>query len=145
MVKAVPSPGELRTPIVPPWRSTTCLTIETRDFFALIPPSGIEGLSGEQITLLIERLEQSACRDREEELAEILRKIGEGEGDRRFLVRLVPGTLRKFAHSKYRGKFLDWLGRVKEASRADPGLRRSRFLTKSRRIAAPCSSSLWCW
>jgi len=98
------------------------LTIETRDFFELIPPSGIEGLGGEQITLLIERLEQSACRDREEELAEILRKIGEGEGDRRFLVRLVPGTLRKFAHSKYRGKFLDWLGRVKEAGRADPGL-----------------------
>jgi adenine-specific DNA-methyltransferase len=98
------------------------LTIRTRDLFELVPPPGIGALEKKGVEILSARLEASVCADREEELAELLRKIGGGEGDTIRLARLIPGTLNKLAHKKYREKFRCWLERVREAQKADPAV-----------------------
>jgi adenine-specific DNA-methyltransferase len=95
------------------------LPIRTRDFFELVPPQGVEALGRQSAKTLIGKLEASVCVNREEELAELLRKVGVGEGDTARLVRLIPGTLKKLAHKKYRDKFRIWLGRVRESQEAD--------------------------
>jgi hypothetical protein len=96
------------------------LHIRTRDFFELVPPPGVETLGRKSALNLIGKLESSVCVNREEELAELVRKIREGEGDTARLVRLIPGTLKKLAHKKYRDKFRIWLERVREAQKDNP-------------------------
>jgi adenine-specific DNA-methyltransferase len=98
------------------------LTIRTKDFFELIPPPGAEALARRSAETLIGKLEASMCANREEELAELLRKIAGGEGSTTRLVRLIPGTLKKLAHKKHRDRFLVWLERVREAQKADPAV-----------------------
>jgi adenine-specific DNA-methyltransferase len=98
------------------------LTILTRDFFELVPPPGIGALGRKGAEILTGKLEASVCVNREEELAELLRKIGGGEGDTVRLARLIPGTLKKLAHKKYREKFRIWLARVREAQKTDPAV-----------------------
>jgi adenine-specific DNA-methyltransferase len=96
-------------------------SISTRSFFELIPPPEVEKMEYEDIQLLIDRLEKSVCRDKEEELEEIMEKIY-GDKSPLYFVKLLPGTLRKFAHKKYKNTFLSWLERIKNLQKDYPDM-----------------------
>jgi adenine-specific DNA-methyltransferase len=98
------------------------VTFHTRGFFMLVPPFQLDDLIGDELGELVARLAESACRDKQEELAEIFRIIGEGGCDQGFFVMKIPGTLKKFAHKKYRSIFLDWLERTKKTAKELPRL-----------------------
>jgi adenine-specific DNA-methyltransferase len=89
------------------------IVLLTRNYFELIPSLDIEALSTEEVRTLIDRLEKSVCIDKEEELQEIMRIIRGGGSDREYFVKLIPDTLKKFAHKKYKKTFNKWLYRVK--------------------------------
>jgi adenine-specific DNA-methyltransferase len=98
------------------------LTLATRNFFEIIPPFEPHTESGIEQKELARRLADSACRDKGEELEQILRIIGEDGCERPYFIRKIPETLKKFAHKKYRQVFLFWLERVKGIKKAFPEL-----------------------
>jgi len=98
------------------------LTLATRNFFEIIPPSELDARSEIERKELTRRLADSACRDKGEELEQILRIIDKGSCDSPYFIRKIPETLRKFAHKKYRHMFLLWLEKVKGIKNTFPEL-----------------------
>ncbi len=96
--------------------------IKTRGFFRLEE----ENLAGrlESLNLsshaslavkrsLFEKLRECECKDKVQELTEILRIVQTRGGDYQYLISLIPGILRKIAHKKYRNLFLNTLESIR--------------------------------
>ncbi len=98
------------------------IKINTRDFLELMPAGDIEGLSDMKSLRLTEKLEKSLCKDKEEELEELFKKIGGEDCDKEYFLKLIPDTIRKFAHKKYKDKFFLWLERARKIRANQPEL-----------------------
>lgn len=96
------------------------ITISTKDFYELKPELDLDTMHNQQIGSLIDRLELSICRNREEELKEVIDKIEEDECDLSYFVQKIPGILKKFAHKKYRESFHLWMKRAKKIRESHP-------------------------
>ena len=90
------------------------ITISTKDFYELKPEIDLDTMHNQQIGSLIDKLELSICRNREEELKEVIEKIEGDECDLSYFVQKIPGILRKFAHKKYKESFYLWMKRAKK-------------------------------
>lgn len=96
--------------------------IITRDFFELMPAGDIEDLSDMERLRLTEKLEKSLCNDKEEELEELFEKIDEEDCDKKYFIEMIPATIRKFAHKKYKDKFFLWMERTRKIRDNQPDL-----------------------
>lgn len=94
--------------------------IPTRELLELVFTDEIAALSREELHRLAGILEQCQCKDRTEELSEILERIAEEGVDRYYLMRQLPGIVRKIAHKKYSRQFEYWLARIKELQQVYP-------------------------
>ena len=89
------------------------VAVETKDYFELIPPEGLEELNLDEVILLANKLQRAACLTKEEELDEILGKI-DGDTDRNlYFIRLIPDRLKKLAHKKNRNRFYHYLSEIR--------------------------------
>ena len=96
------------------------IKLDTQDFFELKPPDYIDELSIQTLKELHECLSLCLCETKEEELLEIMNKLdGSGEKNHQY-IKLIPDTLRKLAHKKYKEVFLSWLERVKNLEEEYP-------------------------
>lgn len=96
--------------------------INTRDFFELMLDGDIEDLSDMERLRLTEKLEKSLCRDKEEELEELFEKMDKEDCDKKYFIEMIPATIRKFAHKKYKDKFFLWLERARKIRDNQPDL-----------------------
>jgi adenine-specific DNA-methyltransferase len=71
---------------------------------------------------LLSALRQCQCRDRLEELQQLLLVLEESRDDAAVFTAPIPGLLRKIAHKKYRKAFFDSLGAIRELQRKHPHL-----------------------
>jgi adenine-specific DNA-methyltransferase len=96
--------------------------LRSRGYFLLDPPDpdGLSRLSPEDLGRLAEKLRDSACASRADELEEIFARLDDEDGAAR--VRLVPGILKKLAHKKNRDVFFRWLGRTRKLAADRPDL-----------------------
>jgi adenine-specific DNA-methyltransferase len=69
---------------------------------------------------LYEKLRECECRDRAQELEEILRIVKKGGGDPQYFISQIPGILRKIAHKKYRVLFLNTLESIRALEKRIP-------------------------
>ncbi|MBN2737589.1 MAG: DNA adenine methylase [Spirochaetales bacterium] len=69
-------------------------------------------LSLEELQLLNQKLHQTSCQSKEEELEEILTRIREQDEDIPYFVKLLPDTLQKLAHKKNRPIFERYMKRI---------------------------------
>jgi hypothetical protein len=88
--------------------------IQTRFLFELQPSDACVYMGAEETGDLIDRLEKSVCTNREEELSEVYKRIESVQKGNWYLVKKIPGILKKCAHKKYRYLFELWVKRVKE-------------------------------
>jgi adenine-specific DNA-methyltransferase len=69
---------------------------------------------------LLAELQQCQCRDRVEELQEVMGLVTENRDDRQVFAALIPDILRKIAHRKYREIFMDSLTAIRGLERRIP-------------------------
>jgi len=71
---------------------------------------------------LIDRLEKSACTNKEEELYEVYARIGAARTGNEYFMKKIPAVLKKCAHKKYRDVFQFWIEKVKGIESWSPDL-----------------------
>ena len=96
------------------------MKLATPDFFELNPPDYIDELSIRALKELYNCLSLSACETKEEELQEIMDKLDGSREKVDEYLKLIPNTLRKLAHKKYKDAFFTWLERVKNLEEGYP-------------------------
>lgn len=99
------------------------IVIKTNCFFTIEEPENINEMTNQNLSMLQSRLENCVCKDKEEELSEIISKLNEditnikkNENDFTNLqfIKLIPTTLKKLAHKKNKLIFYKWLATVRE-------------------------------
>jgi adenine-specific DNA-methyltransferase len=104
-------------------RTRAFFSIEEQDLSALVDELGLEGtLIRDVKQRIFENLEYCSCRDRSEELHEVLRILDVDREDRQYFASSIPHLLRKMAHRKYRRLFEDALHRVRALQSRHPHL-----------------------
>jgi len=96
------------------------MKLDTQDFIELILPDYIDELSVAALKELHDCLSLSVCESKEEELQEIMNKLDGSRERNHQYIKLIPDTLRKLAHKKYKEVFLSWLERVKNLEEEYP-------------------------
>ena len=99
------------------------LRLEETDLNSLIDQSGLtvnrRRKAKEQ---LLEALQQCQCKDRVEELQQVLLLVRERRDDRDLFAACIPVLLRKIAHKKYREIFMESLVAIRDLERRNPEL-----------------------
>jgi adenine-specific DNA-methyltransferase len=90
------------------------ILLEGKNLFTLSPPEELDSLTREETDVLFGSLSRCVCHTKEEELEEILNRIGVEKGENREFLKLLPDTLKKLAHKKNRKPFYLWLSRIEE-------------------------------
>jgi adenine-specific DNA-methyltransferase len=111
------------------------LIIPSRGFFELQKPEPLPDMAPAEMDILIKKLQSCQCADRHEELEELLRIITARESEAGYFVKLIPRTLRKIAHKKYKKLFETWLDRITRLDRTHPQLY-ARINEKMREVKA---------
>lgn len=105
------------------------LWIRTRDFFSIEEPDVNGKLEELPVSCetkrrarerLLDGLRRCECRDKTEELDELLARVEDGDG--RYFASLLPDVLRKIAHKKYRPLFERYLARTMDLQQRHPAL-----------------------
>ena len=96
------------------------IIIDSRNYFELLPPDGLNKLSVKESGALYRILSSCVCDTKEEELDEIVSKINGNGADTRYFIKLIPGTLRKLAHKKNKEQFYHWLGIIQNLESSHP-------------------------
>jgi len=104
-------------------RTRGFLRIDEHDLNGLIDRT-VEGLKNARLARreLLAKLTYCACRNRVEELQEVMRVVQVVRDDRMFFVALIPDILRKMAHKKYRDIFIRSLREVAALGKICPGI-----------------------
>lgn len=98
------------------------LFIPTNYHFELFPVEELDGLSLKEREVLFGTLSRCVCLNKEEELEEIISKIG-GEAEKdMYFIKLIPDTLKKLAHKKNKLRFYHWLSKIKGIEQYDKEL-----------------------
>jgi len=88
-------------------------TIPTKAFFELENDDSLTGISFADMRLLIHKLQMCQCRDKQEELEQLMEIIDNGKKNKEYFIKQIPPSLRKIAHKKYTSIFTEWLGRIR--------------------------------
>ncbi|MBN2628841.1 MAG: DNA adenine methylase [Spirochaetales bacterium] len=97
------------------------ILLKGKNVFTLSPPEELDNLTREETDVLYGSLSRCICHTKEEELEEILNRIGKSKGDNRDFLKLLPDTLKKLAHKKNRKPFYLWLSRIETLKSDLPG------------------------
>jgi adenine-specific DNA-methyltransferase len=105
------------------FRTRGFLKVEEQDLNAPIErlALGADRARGVKRRLLAD-LEHATCRDRAEELSEVLRLVQEKRDDCAFFAAYIPGILRKIAHRKYRDLFTRSLKEIRILAQRRPAV-----------------------
>jgi adenine-specific DNA-methyltransferase len=87
--------------------------IPMKFLFELQPSDACVHMGTDETADLIDRLEKSACANKEEELHEVYARIEAGRTGNDYFMKKIPGILKKCAHKKYRDVFDFWIEKVK--------------------------------
>ena len=98
------------------------IVLSTDDFFRLRCFTPFEELDTPVLTALEAKLNRCICKDKIEELEELFIRIEQNGFNPLYFVRMVPHTLKKLAHKKYRKEFEQWLARTKLLQETAPEL-----------------------
>lgn len=88
------------------------IKLNTNNFFELLPPEKEYPIA--VISKLNSILENCICNTKEEELAEIISKIGNDAEVNIKFIKILPSTLKKIAHKKNKDSFYFWLDEIKK-------------------------------
>lgn len=88
------------------------IKLNTNNFFELLPPEKEYPIA--IISKLNSILENCICNTKEEELAEIISKIGNDAEVNIKFIKILPSTLKKIAHKKNKDSFYFWLDEIKK-------------------------------
>jgi adenine-specific DNA-methyltransferase len=104
-------------------RTRGFLKIEEQDLNAPIEGAGLGAEKAREAKRrLLAALEHATCRDRAEELSEVLRLVQERRDDSASFAAYIPGILRKIAHKKYRDLFTRSLKEVRALEQSCPAV-----------------------
>lgn len=98
------------------------IEIQTDDFFSLKEPEDLNSLTEDEFNLLQEKLERCACKTKEDELSEILRRIKSsplGKNVKSRFRKMLPQVLKNLAHKKNRTAFYRWLNEIRALETTD--------------------------
>lgn len=98
------------------------IEIHTDDFFSLKEPEDLNSLTEDEFNLLQEKLERCACKTKEDELSEILRRIKSSPLEKNVKSRfrkMLPQVLKNLAHKKNRTAFYRWLNEIRALETTD--------------------------
>lgn len=98
------------------------VVLSTDDFFRLECSTPLEELDTHVLTVLEAKLNRCICADKIEELEEIFTRIENNGFNPLYFIRMIPDTLKKLAHKKYRKDFEYWLARTKSLQQTAPAL-----------------------
>jgi adenine-specific DNA-methyltransferase len=96
--------------------------IQTKFLFELVSRDVCERMEVDETVDLIDRLEKSACANKEEELYEVYARIGAARTGNEYFMKKIPAVLKKCAHKKYRDVFQFWIEKVKGIESWSPDL-----------------------
>jgi len=96
--------------------------IPSKGFFRLQYPPALHEVPASVLSVLIAKLRACQCVDREEELDELFRIIASADGDKSYFIKLLPHTLRKIAHKKYKKLYVKWAARIRNLEKTEPAL-----------------------
>jgi glutathione peroxidase-family protein len=96
--------------------------LNTADFFRLHCSTPLDELDTRVLTVLETKLNRCVCTDKIEELEEIFLRIENNGFEPLYFARMIPHTLKKLAHKKYRKQFEQWLTKTKSLQQTAPAL-----------------------
>jgi len=96
--------------------------IPSKGFFRLQYASFLQDIPSSALSGLLAKLHACQCSDKEEELEELFRIIDSKAADKGYFIKLLPHTLKKIAHKKYKELFVKWAARIRKLEKTKPGL-----------------------
>ena len=99
-----------------------CIKIYTEDFFKLFIPESIFNLNFNGLNILSNKLLLCICNNKEEEISELLAKINNDSNKNYYYIKLIPHTLKKIAHKKYKKQFIIYYEKIKAIKKTHPEL-----------------------
>jgi len=88
--------------------------LKSHYFFEIENPLNIDKMDWKDIDTLYKKLESCICRNKEEELEEIIGNIDGEVKKSLYFIRMIPDTLKKLAHKKYMKSYYYWKQRIIE-------------------------------
>jgi len=87
--------------------------IPTKAFFELENDFSLADISTLDLRPLLHKLQMCQCRDKQEELQQLMEIINTGKKNKQYFIKQIPHSLRKIAHKKYKLIFKEWLRRIR--------------------------------